>query len=145
MSPPRPALIILPVYLLPASKSSRLSPSWAPLSHLLPTSRSATRSFLADLGDLGFILKGSVVERRVRCSTPGCRCHSDPEQLHGPYLQWSTAVGGKTVTRRLTPLQARRYRSWIDNRKHLEQILGQMHDLAAQADAILAANEADQR
>lgn len=103
------------------------------------------QKLLARLGDLGFILKGSVVERRVRCSSPGCRCHGDPAQLHGPYWQWSTAVGGKTVSRRLTPDQARRYRNWIDNRRRLEEILSQMHEISTEADAILAADEAGKR
>ena len=71
------------------------------------------------------------------CSSKGCRCHADPPQLHGPYWQWSTRVAGKTVSRWLTQQQASRYQQWIDNRKSLEKLLEQMHDISAQAATIL--------
>ncbi|MGH8903826.1 MAG: DUF6788 family protein [Egibacteraceae bacterium] len=41
------------------------------------------------------------------CGSPGCRCHADPPQPHGPYYQWTAKANGKTVTRRLTEHQAR--------------------------------------
>ncbi len=86
---------------------------------------------------VGYILKGSVVQRFMPCSSPGCRCHANPPQLHGPYWQWSTRVAGKTVSRRLTQQQARQYQQWIDNRKSLEKLLEQMYDISAQAATIL--------
>lgn len=67
------------------------------------------------------------------CGKPNCRCQADPPRLHGPYWQWSTAVNGKTVTRRLTPEQVPLYLEWIDNRKRLEAILAEMYDLALAA------------
>jgi len=45
------------------------------------------------------------------CGNPGCRCQ--PPQLHGPYWQWTTAVAGKTVTRRLTQAQYDAYAAWL--------------------------------
>jgi hypothetical protein len=126
--------------MLTAIDSSTLPPVSSPPEPLADLEK-RYQKLLARLPDVGFILKGSVVERRVRCGSPGCRCHADPEQLHGPYWQWSTAVAGKTVSRRLTAEQARRYRTWIDNRKRLEAILSQMHEISAEAAAILAAND----
>jgi hypothetical protein len=46
---------------------------------------------------------------------PGCRCHADPSQPHGPYYQWTAKVAGKTVTRWLSEHQASRYEQWIGN------------------------------
>lgn len=97
------------------------------------------RRLAGQLAEVGWILKGSVVERHVPCGNAGCRCHADPPQLHGPYWQWSTAVNGKTVSRRLSEEQARQYRQWIDNRKRLEAILAQMHEIADQASQLLPA------
>ena len=97
------------------------------------------RRLAGQLAEVGWILKGSIVERHVSCGNPGCRCHADPPQLHGPYWQWSTAVNGKTVSRRLSEQQAQQYREWIDNRKRLEAILAQLHEITDQAAQLLPA------
>lgn len=76
------------------------------------------------------VLTGSVVERFAQCGNPNCRCNADPPQVHGPYWQWSTAVNGKTVTRRVDPEDVPLYLEWIENRKRVEVILAQMHELA---------------
>jgi hypothetical protein len=61
----------------------------------------------------------------------------DPPQRHGPYYQWSRAVAGKTVSRRLNPSEPELYRSWIANRRHLEQIVTQMEQISAAAGELL--------
>jgi hypothetical protein len=71
------------------------------------------------------------------CGKLGCRCQGDPPQLHGPYWQWSHKVAGKTVTRRLTPDQARLYQQWIANRRRLDQLLARMQQVSSQAAEIL--------
>lgn len=96
------------------------------------------RRLATELAEIGFILKGSVVERYLPCGKSQCRCHADPPQLHGPYWQWSTAIGGKTVSRNLTEGQARLYLEWIGNRKRLEAILAQMNEVAQEAADLLA-------
>lgn len=93
------------------------------------------RKLAQELASIGPVLKGSVVQSYTTCGNPNCRCNADPPQLHGPYWQWSTAVNGKTVTRRLAPDNAALYREWIDNRKRVEAILAQMHELALEATA----------
>lgn len=94
-----------------------------------------------ELTQVGFILKGSLVQRFLPCGTPSCRCHADPPRLHGPYWQWSSKVGGKTVSRMLTEDQARRYQEWMANGKRFAEIVNNLHDLSSQADAILLAQE----
>jgi len=49
------------------------------------------RELAAELATIGLIHSGSVTRRYTRCATPGCKCHADPPQPHGPYYQW-TAV-----------------------------------------------------
>jgi hypothetical protein len=95
----------------------------------------------ATLADIGFMLKGSVNQRFLPCGTPNCRCHSDPSQRHGPYWQWTSKVKGKTVSRMLTEEQARRYQEWITNWKRFEETVNAMHDISAQADAIVRTQE----
>lgn len=90
---------------------------------------------LAELSALGFCLPGSVAERHIRCPTPGCRCHADPPQLHGPYVAWTRKVNQKTLTRNLTPEQTRRYRPWFENNRRLRQLTSELQQLSLQAAA----------
>lgn len=95
------------------------------------------RSLAAELTDIGFIRPGSLVVRETSCGKPGCRCQADPPRRHGPYYQWSCAVAGKTVSRRLDAREAELYRGWIANRRRLERIVARMEEVSAAAGEIL--------
>ena len=95
------------------------------------------RALAAQLTEVGFISPGSVVVRETSCGKPGCRCQGDPPRRHGPYHQWSRAVAGKTVSRRLNEPEAELYRQWIANRRRLERIVTEMETLSAAAGEIL--------
>ena len=95
------------------------------------------QALTAKLTDIGFISPGSLVVRATSCGKQGCRCQADPPRRHGPYHQWSRAVAGKTVSRRLTEPEADLYRQWIANRRHLEQIVTEMEKISASAGDIL--------
>ena len=90
---------------------------------------------MAEIAELGFCLPGSLVARTSRCGTPSCRCHTDPDRLHGPYLSWTRKVGGKTVTRNLSAAQAERYQPWFNNAKRLRELTNELETLAIQAAA----------
>jgi len=62
----------------------------------------------------------------MRCGKSGCRCKADPPSLHGPYIQWTRSVQGKTVTRFLTQEQFERYRPWFNNAKRLRELLNKL-------------------
>ncbi len=91
------------------------------------------RELAGQLADIDLIYSGSITRRYTRCGTPGCKCHADPPQLHGPYYQWTAKENGKTVTRRLNPAEAALYKEWIDNDRELRRILQQMRQVAAKA------------
>ena len=95
------------------------------------------RALSSQLAEVGFISPGSLVVRETSCGKSGCRCRADPPQRHGPYYQWSRAVGGKTVSRRLDEAQAELYRAWIANRRRLEAIVTEMEELSARAGEIV--------
>lgn len=95
------------------------------------------QALAAQLAEVGFISPGSLVARETSCGKPGCRCQADPPRRHGPYYQWSRAVAGKTVSRRLNEPEADLYRQWIANRRHLEHIVTEMETLSAAAGEIL--------
>jgi hypothetical protein len=82
------------------------------------------------LGQTGFVLPGSVLSRYMRCGKANCRCHHEPPELHGPYLQWNRTVEGKTLTRLLPADVAERYQQWFDNAGQLRSTLSELEALA---------------
>src|SRR5882762_4851630 len=68
-----------------------------------PAQRAARDRIAAELAQAGFALPGTLTVRSYACGKPACRCHADPPRLHGPYAEWTRKIGGKTITRRLTP------------------------------------------
>lgn len=99
--------------------------------------RKLAAELATELATLGFISPGSLVVRHTSCGKPGCRCQGDPPQRHGPYYQWSRAVAGKTVSRRLNEPQAELYRDWIANRQRIESIITKMEETSAAAAELL--------
>lgn len=71
-----------------------------------PPTSSAVRDLAARLAQPQPMRRGSVSERFVKCSKPGCPCASDRKARHGPYLSLTRAVSGRTHSRLLTPRQA---------------------------------------
>lgn len=102
---------------------------------IAPQHQQRLRAILEELAALGFCLPGSLAERMLRCTTPGCHCHQDPPTLHGPYIAWTRKVNQKTVARNLTPEQARRYRPWLENNRRLRQLTSELQTLSLQAAA----------
>ena len=94
-----------------------------------PAQRAARDRIAAELAQAGFALPGTLTVRSYACGKPGCRCHADPPRLHGPYAEWTRKIGGKTVTRRLTPRELDEYQPLFDNAKKLRALLSELQDL----------------
>jgi hypothetical protein len=84
----------------------------------------------AELAEIGYILQGSVTQRRIPCGKVACACTTDVGAWHGPYIQWSRRTRGRTVSAYLTPEQAALCREWIDNNRKLDKIIGRMLKLS---------------
>lgn len=82
------------------------------------------------IAEVGFALPGSVAVRNYRCGKQNCRCHADPPRLHGPSVQWTRKVDGKTVNKVLTAEQWRDYKSWFDNAKRLRALTAELEQLS---------------
>jgi len=97
----------------------------------------ATRRGLADaLSEVDGVLRGSVVVRTMRCGKPSCACKADPQALHGPYIQWTRTVQGKTITRLLSEEQLARYQPWFDNAKRLKDLVAKLEVASLHAVAL---------
>ena len=98
-----------------------------------PADQQTQQRLAAEMSKIGFALPGSVVTRHTRCGKPNCRCKADPPQLHGPYIQWTHKVAGKTVTRLLNPDQHQRYQPWFDNARRLRELCTELENLSLRA------------
>lgn len=58
--------------------------------------------------------RGSLTERTVKCSRPGCPCQVRADARHGPYFSLTRTVEGKTQTRLVPPTQVDTVRRQID-------------------------------
>ena len=92
------------------------------------------RSQLASqIAQIDAALPGSITIRSARCGKPACRCKADPPQLHGPYIQWTRKINGRTRTRLLTPAQHDRYKPWFENAQRIRALLTELEQLSLQA------------
>ena len=81
----------------------------------------------------GPALPGTLTVRSYACGKRRCRCHASPPELHGPYAEWTRKIGGKTVTRRLTPEQLQAWQPLFDNARAIRDLLAEIQDLTLQA------------
>lgn len=95
-----------------------------------------------ELQTIGFISQGSVHTQRLACGNPGCRCHKDPKDRHGPYHHWTRKQRGKTVGLKLTEEELPIYREWIQNNRRLERILREMRNVSKRALALTTGRRA---
>ena len=72
------------------------------------------RELAAQLGEPQPMRRGSLTERYVKCSKPGCPCAERPAARHGPYSSLTRAVGGRTQSRWVSAEQAELVRRQID-------------------------------
>ena len=94
----------------------------------------AERALLAaQLLAVDYIWHGSVTRRRQKCGRSSCRCHQGGDARHGPYAYWTTTIGGKTVSRLLTPVEATLFESWVKNRQHIEKTVAALKKVSEKA------------
>lgn len=96
------------------------------------SSHKARQRLAAAIAEIDFALPGSIIIREMRCGKTACRCKADPPELHGPYIQWTRRVEGKTITRYLNQDQLDRYQPWLDNARRLRQLTTELETLSAQ-------------
>ncbi len=94
--------------------------------------------------------RGSLSERWVKCSRPGCACSERPDARHGPYFSLTRMIDGKTRSRLLSGEQAEIVRRQIDAahrfRKRLEAYWRACEGWAdAQLDAATPAPKGEER
>ncbi|MGI8524548.1 MAG: DUF6788 family protein [Nocardioides sp.] len=84
------------------------------------------RGIAETMANIDGALPGSVVVRTMRCGKRNCACKAEPPALHGPYIQWTRTVEGKTLTKFLSEDQLARYQPWFDNARRLKELIAML-------------------
>ena len=118
-----------------------------PDSHEVPA---RVRALASQLAPPRPMRRGSLSERYVKCSKPGCACAGDPKARHGPYFSLTRGVAGRTESRFLSAAQAELVRRQVEAGQHFRRQLEVFWQACEQwADAQLegpaAASEAAQK
>ncbi|HKN49666.1 MAG TPA: DUF6788 family protein [Actinomycetota bacterium] len=95
--------------------------------------RRALAAQIAEIAGASALLPGTLLVRMMGCGKPSCGCKADPPRLHGPYIQWTRKIGGRTRTRRLTQQELERYQPWFDNARRLRDLVAELEMLCLQA------------
>ena len=82
---------------------------------------------------LGYFCKGTVLKRMMKCGQARCACHHDPSKRHGPYLELTYKVKGKTKNIRLSPDEAPFYIEATQQYRRLKSLLTRMEQLSRTA------------
>ena len=108
--------------------------SWAPAPDpVLQRYEAQFRALRAQLAELGFFCKGTILQRRLTCGKPGCACAETPARRHGPYFEWTYKVAGKTVNVRLAAEEAAAYRKAAVEWRRLRTLLRRLESLSRRA------------
>jgi hypothetical protein len=91
------------------------------------------RALRAQLAELGFFCKGTVLARHMTCGKPACACATEPARRHGPYFEWTYKVAGKTVNVRLSPEAVAAYRAGTAEWRRLRTLLRRLESLSRRA------------
>ena len=78
------------------------------------------------LSDAEFLLPGTLAVRSYRCGKANCLCHVSDERMHGPYIQWTRSVEGKTVHRRLGEDQLEEYQPYFDEARRIKELVSKL-------------------
>ncbi len=102
----------------------------APRSSPLRSSTQRFQEAQRELQQLDYFLKGTVLNRMMKCGQAQCGCHRDPSKRHGPYFEWTYKAKGKTVNVRLSPQAAPLYQAATKQHRKLKAILARMERLS---------------
>ncbi|MGH7268199.1 MAG: DUF6788 family protein [Candidatus Rokuibacteriota bacterium] len=111
-------------------KSSAAAPARDPILQRYEAQFHALR---AQLAELGFFCKGTVLERWMTCGKPTCACRTEPARRHGPYFEWTYKEAAKTVNVRLTPEAVAAYRAGTAEWRRLRRLLTRLESLSRRA------------
>lgn len=77
--------------------------------------QSQMEKIVSEIGGLGPMRRGSLVERYLPCGKPGCHCGRPDSRGHGPKYSLTYKVKGRTKTEYISPEQVPLVREQLHN------------------------------
>lgn len=109
------------------------TPRRSPRSGAIDTYAKRFQELRAELAQIEYFCKGTVLARRMKCGKPQCACHTQPSKRHGPYYEWTYKAQGKTVNVRLTKEAAPLYQAAAKQYRKLKTILNRLEKISRRA------------
>ena len=85
---------------------------------------------LRQLSEIGDLRQGSLTAQFRKCGKPGCHCAKGPG--HGPYLQLTRKVDGKTRCRSIPAAAEAQTRVQIEEYKRLRELVQELIEVSDQ-------------
>jgi hypothetical protein len=89
------------------------------------------KELIKQIGEVGFIIKGSIGTVYYKCGYKNCICNKDNSKRHGPYYVLTKKEKGKTISKKLSKKQVEVCKTYIENNKKLKAIIDQMRNLSS--------------
>lgn len=87
----------------------------------------------AELAQIGYFSKGTVLARMMKCGKPQCACRTEPSKRHGPYYEWTYKAEGKTVNIRLAKEAVPAFKAAARQYRRLKAMLTRLEKVSRQA------------
>lgn len=71
--------------------------------------------------DFDLATPGTIRTIYTKCGKKNCACQTNEKARHGPYCLWDRKVNGKLSSKMVTKKMAAQIKTWIENRKMLEE------------------------
>ena len=94
--------------------------------------QSRMEKIVSELGALGPMRRGSLVERYLPCGRPGCHCGRPDSRGHGPKYSLTYKVKGRTKTEYVSPEQVPSVREQLQNHARFLELSKQLVETSEQ-------------
>ena len=85
---------------------------------------------LADLGSVGDLRPGTLVERFRKCGKPNCRCAREGDPGHGPVWTLTFRSGGKSKNQMIPPEAVAETRAQVEECRRLRRLTGELIEVS---------------
>lgn len=92
------------------------------------------------LSDFDLAVPGTLRSIYSKCGKPNCICQKNPKGRHGPYWLWDRKVNGKLSSKMLPSQMVSQIKSWIENRRRLEEALVEILIISQEVAALQVEN-----
>jgi purine nucleoside permease len=90
------------------------------------------KTISAKIIELDYVLTGTISKRYGPCGKTPCRCAQGEKYWHGPYYIWTRKENDKTITKSLSPEQAKFCKKAIINTKKLTSLIAKWRNKSLQ-------------